>query len=100
VKNRACLISLRRLAQSLITILVLISPLSFSTDKVSNFTYECPVSTTCTITTSRRITQQRQFTATLKPPVSSPTCSHTLSAPLIPAVDQHRFPSHCRAPPA
>jgi len=34
----------RRLAQSLIAVLLLISPLSFSTDKVSNFTYECPVS--------------------------------------------------------
>jgi len=34
----------RHLAQSLIVILLLISPLSFSTDKVSNFTYECPVS--------------------------------------------------------
>ncbi|MDD2852657.1 MAG: hypothetical protein PHY09_12275 [Desulfuromonadaceae bacterium] len=35
---------LRSLAQSLIIILMLISPLSFSTENIPNFSYECPVS--------------------------------------------------------
>ncbi|QOX78877.1 hypothetical protein FY034_08005 [Trichlorobacter lovleyi] len=95
-----CLISLRRLAQTLITVLMLISPLSFSTDKVTNFTYECPVSTTCTIKSNRRITLQRQFTAALVSPAPAVTSSYAVTAPRTPAVDQHCFPSHGRAPPA
>lgn len=35
---------LRRLAQSLITLLLLLSPVSFTTDAITNFVYECPVS--------------------------------------------------------
>lgn len=100
MKKLACLISLRRLAQTLITVLMLISPLSFSTDKVTNFTYECPVSTTCTIKSNRRIVLQRQFTAAVILPAPSITSNYTIIAPLTPAVDQHCFPSHGRAPPA
>jgi len=100
MKKLTCLISLRRLAQTLITVLMLISPLSFSTDKVTNFTYECPVSTTCTIKSNRRISLQRQFTAALTSPAPSPTRNYAVAVPLTPAVDQHCFPSHGRAPPA
>lgn len=100
MKKLTYLISLRRLAQSLITILMLISPLSFSTDKVTNFTYECPVSASCTIKSSRRITLQRQFTAKLETPALSPTCSYAGATHLTPVVDQHSFPYHGRAPPA
>jgi len=49
----------RHLAQSLIVILLLISPLSFSTDKVSNFTYECPVSCCGSEKTVIVVAQQR-----------------------------------------
>jgi hypothetical protein len=100
MRKTACLISLRHLSQSLIIILMLISPLSFSTDKVTNFTYECPVSTTCTITTSRRITLQRQFTPAPSAPVSTRSLRPALSAKAEPFVALHCFPSHCRAPPA
>jgi hypothetical protein len=100
MKKLTYLISLRCLAQTLIMVLMLISPLSFSTDKVTNFTYECPVSTTCTIKSSRRITLQRQFTAALASPAPSPTRTYAVAAPLTPAVDLHCFPSHGRAPPA
>jgi hypothetical protein len=100
VKNLACLISLRSLSQSLIIILMLISPLSFSTDKITNFTYECPVSTTCSIKTNRRITQQHQD---IKPlPASSLALNRrpTLPVPLHSTSTLFSFPSHCRAPPA
>jgi hypothetical protein len=100
MKKLTNLISLRRLAQTLITVLMLISPLSFSTDKVTNFTYECPVSTTCTIKSNRRISLQRQFAAALVSPAPSSTRDYAIAAPLTPAVDQHCFPSHGRAPPA
>jgi len=100
MKKLTCLISLRRLAQTLITVLMLISPLSFSTDKITNFTYECPVSTTCSIKTSRRITLQRQD---IKPALSvSPAhaARRAPPAPLVSASILFSFPSHCRAPPA
>jgi hypothetical protein len=93
-------IPLRRLSQTLIIILMLISPLSFSTDKVTNFTYECPVSTNCTINTSRRITLQRQLTPALLPLVSARSTRPALSRSTEPVVALHCFPSHCRAPPA
>ncbi len=83
MKKITCLISLRRLAQTLITVLMLISPLSFSTDKVTNFTYECPVSTTCTIKSNRRISLQRQFTAASASPAPSPPATMLLLLPSL-----------------
>ncbi len=50
---------IRRLAQSLIAVLLLISPLSFSTDTITNFTYECPVSCCGSEKTVIVVAQQR-----------------------------------------
>jgi hypothetical protein len=94
------LIPLRCLSQSLIIILMLISPLSFSTDKVSNFTYECPVAASCTVKTSRRITLQRQVTPAPAAQVSVRSIRPSLTDGAEPVVALHCFPSHCRAPPA
>ncbi len=91
---------LRRLSQSLIIILMLISPLSFSTDKLTNFTYECPVSTTCFIKTSRRITMQSQVTPETATKVRVSSTRPALPDVTKPAVTLHCFTSHCRAPPA
>lgn len=91
---------LRRLSQSLILILLLISPLSFSTDKVSNFTYECPVAAGCSIKDNRRVGIQRRT-----PPPSHQLLPiaerlYTLPAPLNPPVTRFSIASPSRAPPA
>ena len=91
---------LRRLSQSLIIILMLISPLSFSTDKISNFTYECPVSRNCSIKERRTaaiISSNLQHPQTV---ILPPANSYPLPAPRHPQVLQHTASTHSRAPPA
>ena len=94
-----CLISLRRLSQSLIIILMLISPLSFSTDKITNFTYECPVSTGCSIKSNRRIALQRQFIDLPHFITAEPETRHNPPAPLAVVITLHTCLIHSRAPP-
>ncbi len=91
---------LRRLSQSLILILLLISPLSFSTDKITNFTYECPVSAGCSIKDNRCVGIQRRIAP--PPTVGLPAAAlhHALPVPLNPPATLFCIASPCRAPPA
>jgi hypothetical protein len=57
----------RRLSQTLILVLLLISPLSFSTDNVQNFTYECPLSAGCSQQSRRLAVSRRQYAGVDKP---------------------------------
>lgn len=93
------LIPIRRLSQSLIIILMLISPLSFSTDKISNFTYECPVSRGCTIK-ERRSTGIIRHTPRLHQQVCFLAVAvHDLPHPLHPPRIRISCETHSRAPP-
>jgi hypothetical protein len=88
------------LSQLLISVLLLISPLSFSTDKVTNFTYECPVSAECNIK-SKRTAVVRQSSPTValhKTAASSQLIA--LPAPINPPAILHWITTHSRAPPA
>lgn len=92
---------IRRLAQSIITILLLISPLSFSTDKVPSFIYECPVSSVSSVKTVRAVAVQRSALKASSPPQLKPAvCTTFPTVPLTPtaALVSTAFPS--RAPPA
>ena len=91
---------LRRLSQSLIIILMLISPLSFSTDKISNFTYECPVSRGCSIKKTARAAILSHKPKQQQIVVPPSTAVHPLPAPQHPQVLHHSGNTSSRAPPA
>lgn len=91
---------IRRLAQSLITILLLISPLSFSTDKVTNFTYECPVSAGCSIKETRRMIIQARLAKDALIACALPGNRVAPPAPLHPPVIPTCSTTHSRAPPS
>jgi len=90
----------RYLSQLLISILLLISPLSFSTDKVTNFTYECPVSANCFIKSKRTavVRQSSPPVILLKP--AAPAQCISLPAPISPPAILIFITSPSRAPPA
>jgi len=90
----------RRLAQSLIAVLLLISPLSFSTDKVSNFTYECPVSCGSSEKTVLAVAQQRTAPGRIFLHAFQPVNRTLFPAPLSPAIELISSAFPCRAPPA
>ncbi len=91
---------IRRLAKSLITILLLISPISFSTDKTTNFTYECPVSAGCSIKETRRMIIQARLDkdALLACALSGNRLAPP--SPLHPPVIPICSTTHSRAPPS
>lgn len=91
---------IRRLAKSLITILLLISPLSFSTDKIRNFTYECPVSVCCSLKETRTVAVYRCFAAHTLVTCALPDARFALPSPLHPPVVPICSTTHSRAPPA
>jgi hypothetical protein len=91
---------LRRLAKSLITILLLISPLSFSTDKIRNFTYECPVSVCCNLKETRRVAVYRCFARHTLVTGALPDARFAPPSPLHPPVVRICSTTHSRAPPA
>lgn len=89
----------RRLSQSLIVILMLISPLSFSTDKVPNFAYECPVSTGCAIKTRRTVAVNQRSDGIIPRELSSSAKRHGLPAPITPSIELICSDSPSRSPP-
>jgi len=91
---------IRRLAQSLITILLLISPLSFSTDKVTNFTYECPVSAGCSIKETRRMIIEARRAADALVACALPGNRLAPPSSLHPPVIPICSTTHSRAPPS
>lgn len=91
---------LRRLSQSLILILLLISPLSFSTDKVTNFTYECPVSAGCSIKDNRNVGIQLRLPPLALHQLPAPATRHALSAAVLPPMLKLSYNAPSRAPPA
>ena len=91
---------IRRLAKSLITILLLISPLSFSTDKIRNFTYECPVSVCCSMKETRKVAVYRCFAKHALATCALPDARFAPPSPLHPPVAQICSATHSRAPPA
>jgi hypothetical protein len=91
---------IRRLAQSLITILLLISPLSFSTDKVTNFTYECPVSSGCGIKETRRMIIQARLAKDALIACAHPGSRLAPPSPLHPPAVKICTSTHSRAPPS
>lgn len=91
---------IRRLAKSLITILLLISPLSFSTDKVRNFTYECPVSVCCSLKENRTAAIIRCSVKYVLAAYAQPDARFALPSPLYPPVVTICSTTHSRAPPA
>jgi hypothetical protein len=93
-------IPLRRLSQSLIIILMLISPLSFSTDKLTNFTYECPVASGCSIKDTRRSAVIYRTSDHLQQTHYLPAADHDLPAAQPPPLLHLGCTFHSRAPPA
>jgi len=91
---------LRRLSQSLILILLLISPLSFSTDKVTNFTYECPVSAGCSIKDNRNVGIQLRLPPLTLQQLPDPAIRHALSSAVRPPLLKLSLDTPSRAPPA
>ncbi|MDY0384945.1 hypothetical protein [Trichlorobacter sp.] len=91
---------LRRLSQSLILILLLISPLSFSTDKVTNFTYECPVSAGCSIKDNRNVGIQLRLPPLALHQLPAPATRHAPSAAVLPPLLKLSYNAPSRAPPA
>ena len=91
---------IRRLAKSLITILLLISPLSFSTDKTTNFTYECPVSAGCGIKETRRMIIQARLDKDVLIACALPENLLAPPSPLHPPVIPICSTTHSRAPPS
>lgn len=91
--------SRRVLSQLLIAVLLLLSPITFSTDKIPNFTYECPVSTVCSVKTTRAVVHQRSPEVT---PRQLPKSDQNIGFPTdIILPDTLIFlGSPCRAPPA
>lgn len=90
----------RLLSQLLISILLLISPLSFSTDKVKNFTYECPVSSNCSIKSKRTAVVRQSPPPVTLHKTALPSQRIALPAPINPPVILHCIITHSRAPPA
>ena len=90
----------RRLAKSLITILLLISPLSFSTDKIRNFTYECPVSVCCSLKEGRKVTVYRCSDKKNLITTALPNARFAAPSTLLPPVILISSTTHSRAPPA
>lgn len=90
----------RRLAQSLIAVLLLISPISFSTDKITNFTYECPVSCSSAVKADRVAAVQRS--AAVKPEACPAQQSghRIVPASLTPTAELVSATAPSRAPPA
>ena len=97
--NSASMHLRRALSQLLIATLLLISPITFSTDKIPNFTYECPISTVCTIKTKRSVVYQRSPEVTLRQFPESGR-NHGFPTEIAPPVALNCFDSPCRAPPA
>lgn len=91
---------IRRLAKSLISILLLISPLSFSTDKIRNFTYECPVSVCCSLKETRKVAVYRCFANHVLITSALPDVRFALPSPLHSPVVTICSTTHSRAPPA
>jgi|GEM_PF-1471178 hypothetical protein len=91
---------LRRLSQSLIIILMLISPLSFSSDTITNFTYECPVSAACTIKDSRRADVSNRTALEPQHDAALSAAHHALPVSLRPPLPKLSFNAPSRAPPA
>ncbi len=90
---------LRPLSLSLILILLLISPLSFSTDKIPNFTCETPISTGCAIKTNRSGVLDQPNPRVRPQKLSTTSQRYSFPEPLIPAIESIFFYSHSRAPP-
>jgi hypothetical protein len=91
---------LRRLSQSLIIILMLISPLSFSTEQITNFTYECPVSTICAVKQTRRSAIHNHAGAARQPDCHNREAHLAASSPLYPPPTRFITSALSRAPPA
>lgn len=90
----------RLLSQLLISILLLISPLSFSTDKVTNFTYECPVSAECNIKSKRTAVVRQSSPPVTQHKPAAPALRIALPAPIKPPAILLCITSPSRAPPA
>lgn len=90
---------IRRLAQSLILVLLLISPLSFSTDKIPNFVYECQVSAGGSEKIKRSTAVQRTVAVRPVQPSLLPLQRRSFPVSITPTVQlvSNSFP--CRAPP-
>lgn len=91
---------LRRLSQSLIIILMLISPLSFSTETISNFTYECPVSAGCSIKDNRQTAILYRTAAQPQHDTALAAAHHALPVSLRPPLLKLSYNAPSRAPPA
>lgn len=91
---------IRRLAKSLITILLLISPLSFSTDKIRNFTYECPVSVYCSLKETRKVAVYHCFAKHALVTCALPDVRFASPSRSHPPVVTTCSTTHSRAPPA
>lgn len=92
-------IPIRRLSQSLIVILMLISPLSFSTDKISNFTYECPVFRGCSIKERRSAGIIHRIPRPLRQADFIVSAAYDLPCPLQPLRIRISYRSLSRASP-
>jgi len=89
---------LRLFSKLLIVSLLLVSPLSFSTDRIPNFTPECEVSASTRKTELRKarmvVLDRAEAVYTAVTTVSYTTASHA-----YPVVQYYQFPYHNRAPP-
>ncbi|MGE3260017.1 MAG: hypothetical protein AB7J94_10295, partial [Geobacter sp.] len=75
-------------------------PLSFSTDKVTNFTYECPVSAGCSIKDNRNVGIQLRLPPLALHQLPAPATRHALSAAVLPPLLKLSYNAPSRAPPA
>lgn len=92
--------TVRHLAKTLIVILILISPLSFSTDKVPNFAYECPVSSRCEVQSRRILSEKHQTDKQYQKTTTIAVTCNGIPESLPPTLEQFSPPSPSRSPPA
>lgn len=89
----------RYLSQSLILILALLSPLTFSTDKVPNFTPDCEIQFTQGTKSSRIVIVRRCPVSPKAAVAGTATTRYIVSPPSTPHTSSLCIPSSSRAPP-
>jgi hypothetical protein len=90
----------RRLSQALILMLLVISPLSFSSENIPNFAYECPVSTRCAVKSRRSVTVPQGLPAGVVRSSANFSVHHIPLAAVTPFLELICFDSPSRSPPA
>ena len=90
----------RHLSQTVIIILMILSPLSFSTDKIPNFAPECEVRLIFGEKSGVAVAAIRSLNPSLLCIATGSVTRYAVSPPPYPHMDSLRIPPGSRAPPS